>query len=109
MKKIDKTIEIFKAIGDNTRFKILRLLSQKGQLCVNALTHHLKIAQPTVSQHLKVLKNAEIVKAKKLGNHVHYSLRNNTLEKVNKQILDFLQPPAGDCSDDDSGISCKDK
>jgi len=109
MKRIDKTVDAFKAIGDSTRFRILQLLSNNGQLCVNALADRLKIAQPTVSQHLKILKNAGIVQAKRIGNHIHYSIKANTLETLNNQIVEFLKEPVEMCTDEPSNINCKHK
>lgn len=71
---------IAKALSDPTRLKIIGLLCQ-GDYCVNALSHFLKITQPTVSQHLKILKQAGLVAPAKKGYWVHYSVNSGTIEQ----------------------------
>ena len=79
LKKKKATIEeqaaLFSVLADPTRLKLLRLLSQQQEpnaLCVNALAYHLGVTQSAVSQHLKVLKSAGMVKGEKRGYRVHY-------------------------------------
>ena len=74
-KTVKDMAEFFKVLGDPTRLKLLKMLSScNNQLCVGALAHKLKITQPAVSQHLKVLKAAGIVENERKGFHVHYAL-----------------------------------
>ncbi|MCW4042631.1 MAG: metalloregulator ArsR/SmtB family transcription factor [Candidatus Bathyarchaeota archaeon] len=68
-----ETEKVFKALANETRLEILSLLSEHP-LCVNALASELDVSQPAVSQHLRVLENARLIKGKKMGNMVHYSL-----------------------------------
>ena len=89
----DQKIDAFKAMGDATRFKILKLLSENGRLCVTALANRLQVAQPTVSQHLKVLKVARLVQAERIGNHIHYQIEPTTLADLAQQIAIFSSPP----------------
>jgi DNA-binding transcriptional ArsR family regulator len=65
--------KIFKALASEPRLKILRLLREHPQ-CVNAITARLKMTQPTVSLHLRLLKEAGLVKAEKRGIWMHYAL-----------------------------------
>ena len=79
--------EDFKALGDPTRLKILNLLSSKrGYLCVCAIADKLGVTQPAVSQHLKILKSAGLVKADRKGYFVHYTINPDTLLKYRNQI-----------------------
>lgn len=80
-----KMAEISKALADENRVKILELLSQR-KFCVMALAKILKISQPAVSQHLKILKNARLLTSKKMGYHVHYSVNQKVLENYRKMI-----------------------
>lgn len=74
--------EIFKALGDETRLKILKLLLQShNNLCVGMIAQKLGISQPAVSQHLKVLKNVGIVDPDREGFHVHYKVVNDSLKE----------------------------
>ena len=66
-------IKVTKALSDPNRVKLLKML-QKREMCVCEVQAALGIAQPTVSKHLKSLENAGLVKRRKEGLWVHYSL-----------------------------------
>ena len=70
---METIVKIFKALSNDARLEILSLLAN-GPLCVNAVVHQLNISQPAVSQNLKILENAGLVKGRKVGYRVHYSL-----------------------------------
>ena len=70
---MERTIEVFKALSNEVRLRILALLAEK-QFCVNALVTRLNVSQPAVSQHLRILEHAGLVKGTKIGYYVHYSL-----------------------------------
>lgn len=76
----------FKAFCDDNRLKILDLLSH-GEKCACVLLEELHIAQPTLSHHLKILCDSGMVKGRREGKWIHYSLD----EKNCKQAIDFLQ------------------
>ena len=98
MDKIDDMVNIFKALGDATRFNILKTIAASGNnLCVTAISERLNVSQPMISQHLKILKNAGVVKAEKLGYHVHYSVDMNTLENVSKLLNEITVKSAEKC------------
>lgn len=74
----EKQARIFKVLSAGTRVRMIGLL--KGRtLCVNALAFNLKITPAAVSQHLRILRNAGIVKAEKKGYFVHYTVDEGTL------------------------------
>jgi len=83
--EIEEITKIFKALSDPTRFKIFLLLNDRVS-CVNALVNFLQISQPAVSQHLKILREAGLVKIEKKGYWVHYS---SDKEKIEKFLKDF--------------------
>ena len=68
-----KIAGIFKALGDENRIKILKLL-QSGEKCACILLEDLHITQPTLSHHMKILCDAEIVVGRKEGKWTHYSI-----------------------------------
>jgi len=70
--------EIFQALSVESRVQIVLLLKERS-LCVNALAHHLQITTAAVSQHLRILRQANVVIADKQGNFVHYRLNPETL------------------------------
>ncbi len=65
---------LFTLLADATRRRIMALLTREGELCVCEITGALKLAQPRVSSHLALLRKAGLVKARKEGLWVHYSL-----------------------------------
>ena len=65
---------VFKALGDETRLKIIHLLKRRD-MCVCELIVALNTAQPTMSHHLKVLENARLIKRMKKGKWVFYGLK----------------------------------
>jgi ArsR family transcriptional regulator len=75
--------KILKALSDPTRFKIVELLKQ-GEICACKFVPLTKKAQPTVSQHLKILENAGIVKSRKEGKMILYSV-------TNPKIFDLIE------------------
>ena len=73
-------VKVFKAIGDETRLKILLLLSTKN-ICAKGIARNLDISEAAVSQHIKILKEAELIVAYKSGYFVMYELNKEILEK----------------------------
>jgi ArsR family transcriptional regulator len=70
---VDKQSRFFKALADETRLKILRLLDVR-EMCVCEIMVALDLTQPTASHHLGLLENAGLVKARKEGKWVFYSI-----------------------------------
>ena len=68
--------ELFKALADETRIKILHLVAQR-ELCVCDLAFLLEMSLPAVSHHLRFLKALRLVKNRKEGKMVFYSLEDN--------------------------------
>jgi ArsR family transcriptional regulator len=64
---------VFKALSDETRLRIIKLLEQ-GELCVCDITAALDMVQPKISFHLSALKEAGLIKDRKQGKWIHYSL-----------------------------------
>lgn len=97
MNEVEKLAEIFKALSDPTRLKLVKLLSERtpnecgnGSLCVNALAHKLGVTQSAVSQHLRVLRQAGLVKGERRGPFVHYSLDQNGLKQYKARLSETL-------------------
>ncbi|MEI0602936.1 metalloregulator ArsR/SmtB family transcription factor [Brachyspira alvinipulli] len=73
--------DFFSVFSDPTRLKIISALSEK-ELCVHELSSLLDMKQPSVSQHLKMLWQARVVKKRKVGLHVFYRLDDEHIEKI---------------------------
>lgn len=70
-----KHAQIFKALSDETRLRILLLLQQYGKLCVCDIEAALTIPQSTVSRHLATLRNTGFVEAERRGMWMHYCIQ----------------------------------
>jgi ArsR family transcriptional regulator len=70
---MNELLMIFKALSDETRLRIIKLLEQ-GELCVCDIVAALDMVQPKVSFHLSALKEAGLIKDRKQGKWIHYSL-----------------------------------
>ena len=91
MDEIEEISEVFKALSDPTRLRLVKLLrDQKGALCVNALARELNVTQSAVSQHLRVLRQIGLVKGDRRGSAFHYSLAQDRLEQYKARILETL-------------------
>lgn len=82
--------EMFKALGDPTRIKIVQMLAKNGEMCVCKIIEELDMTQPAVSHHLASLKNAGLVHPRKQGQWVHYSLCCTALSDVAVPFLSSL-------------------
>ena len=91
MDKVEELAEVFKALSDPTRLRLVRLLGEHdGALCVNALAHKLGVTQSAVSQHLRVLRQAGLVRGERKGPFVHYSLDQVGLEDYRNRLQETL-------------------
>ena len=72
--------KVLKALSSEPRLKILQLLKKRA-LCVKAITGRLEVTQSAVSQHLRILKEAGLVRAEKRGYWMHYSVDRRALAK----------------------------
>lgn len=88
--------DIFDVIADGTRRDILRLLldrdtdSSHSGTSVSHIVHELGVSQPTISKHLKVLREAELVTVREEGQHRYYSLSPEPLDIVDDWLVPFL-------------------
>jgi len=77
----ERLLELCKAIGNETRFEIIQLLLKNTQFCGD-LVSELKVAQSTVSHHLKILRQAGIVIAEEQGSWVCYRLNRDVFAEM---------------------------
>ena len=78
-----ETARVFKALGDETRLSIVAMLGRAdGALCVCEIEPKFDLSQPTISHHLKVLRDAGLVETERRGTWVYYSLSQKTFALV---------------------------
>ncbi|CRH94686.1 ArsR/SmtB family transcription factor [Streptococcus gallinaceus] len=74
MQSLERTAQLFKVLGDQTRLKILYLLSKRGSLKVEDIIYELGMEQSAVSHQLSKLRKNHIVKGQKMGKYVVYQM-----------------------------------
>ena len=96
-------LNVLKAISDETRMKILTLLL-KHNYCVRALARNLGLTEATISQHLKVLREAGLLTGEKRGYFMHYNVERKILLDLAAEIQELASieyepctPKAGGC------------
>ncbi len=82
---------ILKALGHPARIAIMEYLVKAGKCICGDIVNEIPLAQPTISQHLKELKSAGIIKGSIEGNTVCYCLNEKTLSDVQKYMGSILQ------------------
>ncbi|MHB8908597.1 MAG: ArsR/SmtB family transcription factor [Syntrophales bacterium] len=83
-------VQIFKTLADETRFKLVNLLLTHD-LCVGALATHLGVSEASVSQHLKSLREAGLVRGEKLGYWTHYTVEKEKLRELAELLGDLTR------------------
>jgi DNA-binding transcriptional ArsR family regulator len=87
--------DIFDVIADGTRRDILQLLLDRSSVgehgtSVSYIVQELGVSQPTVSKHLKVLRESHLVSVREDGQHRYYSLSSEPLDQVDDWLIPFL-------------------
>jgi ArsR family transcriptional regulator, arsenate/arsenite/antimonite-responsive transcriptional repressor len=77
---------VYKALADATRRDILNLLKSKD-LTAGEIAEHFRISKPSISHHLNLLKQAELVHAEKKGQYIYYSINTTVLQDVLTWLL----------------------
>ncbi len=77
---------LFRALGDETRLSILRQLREQEEVCACDFTACCELAQPTVSHHLKVLREAGLIVGDKRGLWVHYRLNRERMARLRELL-----------------------
>jgi len=81
---------VFKALGQSTRLKIIFLLNEQ-ELCVCELEHILGLSQSAVSQHMRILKGADLVNEERKGQWIFYSLNKAALSSELLGCVNILE------------------
>jgi ArsR family transcriptional regulator, arsenate/arsenite/antimonite-responsive transcriptional repressor len=80
--------DLFKALADETRLSIIGLLaSVEGELCVCEVEAHVgHLSQPTISHHLKLLRDAGLVTSERRGTWVHYAINKGAVSRLHEFV-----------------------
>lgn len=90
---------IFKALGDETRLKIVEMLSC-GELCACDILESFHITQPTLSYHMKILTDCGLIRNRKEGSWIRY--------RLNEELAELLKEFLNQITSDQETCICKD-
>lgn len=85
-------IPVFKALADETRLQIVQMLTCQS-LCANEILDYFNMTQPSLSYHMKILRQSGIVHAKRQGGFTMYSVDGEVLQSVIHLLNEFMQGP----------------
>lgn len=94
-KKIDEkilfdTAELFKVFGDSTRIRILDCLND-SERSVNEISGLLNMNQSAISHQLKILRNSKLIKNRRSGKTIYYSLDDDHVSNIINQGIEHIQ------------------
>ena len=88
--ELEKTAELFKMFGDNTRIQILLALFE-GEMCVCDISDLLGMTQSAISHQLRLLRNSHLVKNRREGKSIYYSLDDTHVATIIAQGLEHIR------------------
>ena len=86
---------VFKALADPTRREILRLL-RAGSMDAGDIASHFSITKASLSHHFNLLKQAELVRTERRGQHIVYSLNTTVMQDAASMLMALLDPEPED-------------
>ena len=84
---IKKLIRLFKALSDETRHKIFELLCNE-EMNVTDICEEFHVSQPTISHHLHILKNSDLVETRKEGKMIYYYVNKEVINDVFGNVIE---------------------
>lgn len=85
----------FKALADETRREIIKLLKEKN-MTAGEIADAFTISKPSISHHLNILKQADLIMDERQGQNILYSLNTSVVEEIIGWLVDFTQSKGGD-------------
>ena len=92
----DPDARLLHALADPMRLAIVRQLAVERETCACDLTVGIDLAQPTVSHHLRVLRQAGVVGAERRGTWIFYTLQPDAIERLARLVRELTPPNAAD-------------
>ena len=82
--------DTFSALADPTRHKILQLLKKKD-MSAGDIGSHFEMSAPSISHHLNILKQSDLVRSRRDGQEIIYSLSASTFEELSDTMINFFK------------------
>ncbi|MDX1407638.1 MAG: metalloregulator ArsR/SmtB family transcription factor [Saprospiraceae bacterium] len=88
--KLQVSAELMRALAHPLRLRILGFIDRHGTINVNKIYSTLKIEQSITSQHLRILRSANVLTAERDGKFIHYTINYPVVQKAAKAIKNFM-------------------
>ncbi len=88
---IKRASKILRLISEESKLRIMLLLAKEGPCWVTEISEALNMNQTTLSHHLSLLRNAELVTATREGKNIFYDINDPLWREMGKQFFDYLQ------------------
>ena len=79
-------VRVARALGEPTRFELLRCIAERGEICCRDLTVLLRLSQATVSHHLRILSEAGLVTSRRAGQFSYFRVRPEALRGYQRSL-----------------------
>jgi ArsR family transcriptional regulator, arsenate/arsenite/antimonite-responsive transcriptional repressor len=87
----DDILELFSALSDETRQKILKVVTSQEEICVNDIASNFELSRPTISHHLNLMRRVKILSSRKEGKEIYYSFNKAYVIKILESFLSELK------------------
>ena len=81
--------KVFKALSDETRREILKFLSKKD-MSAGEISDHFNMSKPSISKHLEILREAELISSERKGQFIIYSINTSVIQEVLGNFLSLF-------------------
>ena len=83
--------ELLKVLGSPLRLRVILALDERGELCVHELTDLLEVNQPLMSQHLRVLRSANLIVGRRAGKEIRYSIADHHVTHIVRDAISHAE------------------
>jgi ArsR family transcriptional regulator len=87
--KLHLTSELMRAVAHPLRLRMIGFIDKNPEINVNKIYNSLKLEQSITSQHLRVLRENEVVLSERIGKHVHYTINYPLMQRLGKAIRNY--------------------
>lgn len=89
--KLQLSSELMRALAHPLRLKILDFIDGHGTINVNKIYKTLNLEQSITSQHLRILRSANVLEAKRVGKFIHYKIHYPTVRRAARAVNNFMK------------------
>jgi len=87
----EECLELFRAMADKTRQEIIMVFSVNKKICVNDIAKNFTLSRPTISHHLNLMRRAKLLKSRKEGKEVYYSINKDYVINLMDSVYEMIK------------------